>query len=154
MKVFIQNEAGSFMKHYHNEKTLELLGATQVSRAYPFPYGFVLGTAADDGLSVDCFLLTKRHLKPGQIVECGPVGLMEQFEDGKEDHNVLAVLRDEAYPICDQTKITLTDFVIHVFDHVPGKSITVGEFRDRQAAEEFILRHRDAISEGETPPVL
>jgi inorganic pyrophosphatase len=54
MKVFIQNEAGSFIKHAHDEKTLEPRGATRVSRAYPFPYGFILGTTADDGLNVDC----------------------------------------------------------------------------------------------------
>ncbi len=145
MKIFIQNEAGSFVKHYHNEKTLELLGATQVTCAYPFPYGFVLGTTADDGLSVDCFVLTRKHLKTGQILECAPIGLMEQFEDGKEDHNVLAVLQEDVFDISEETKRTLIDFVTHVFDHVPGKSIEVGEFRNLYAAEEFILRHRDAI---------
>ncbi len=99
MKVFIQNEAGSFVKNYHDEKTLEYKRAARVSRAYPFPYGFILNTTADDGLNVDCFVLTRTALRTGQIVECDPVGLMEQMEDGKEDHNVLAVIRGEDKPL-------------------------------------------------------
>ena len=152
MKVFIQNEAGSFIKHSHNEKTLELLGTAQVSRAYPFPYGFVLDTTAEDGLNVDSFLLTRTHFKTGQIVKCHPFGLMEQFEDGKEDHNVLAVLPGETPLFNDDTKHALTQFVAHVFDHIPSKSIAVGEFRDRQAAEAFIDGHRDSIAAERTRP--
>ena len=49
VQVFIQNEAGSNQKHHHNEKTLEWKRVAKVSRAYPFPYGFIVGTSADDG---------------------------------------------------------------------------------------------------------
>jgi inorganic pyrophosphatase len=78
MKVFIQNEADSFVKNFHDEKTLGFMGAARVSRAYPLPYGFILNTTGDDGLNVDCFVLTKSSLRTGQIVECaseqgGPV---------------------------------------------------------------------------------
>src|SRR5216684_1226391 len=95
MKVFIENEAGSLVKHEHNEKTFELLRTSQVSRPFPRPYGFVLNTTAEDGDNVDCFVLTKEHLYTGDIVVCEPVGLMEQIEDGEVDHKVLAVLPGE-----------------------------------------------------------
>jgi hypothetical protein len=50
MKVFIQNEAGSNIKHYHDEKRLVATGKTMVvSRSYPFPYGFIVDTNAEDG---------------------------------------------------------------------------------------------------------
>jgi len=144
VKVFIQNEAGSRTKHSHNEKTLEPLGAQEVSRRYPFPYGFVLGTTAGDGLNVDCFVLTSTGLRTGQIVECTPIGLMEQFEDGKTDHNVLAVLSGETREVDAATQATLTEFVSHVFDHVPRKSIAVGRFLDAQAASDQVARHHDS----------
>ena len=121
MKVFIQNEAGSLVKHSHDEKTLELKNTTLVSRAYPFPYGFVLHTTAADGLNVDCFVLTKSCLCTGQIVECDPIGLMEQIEDGKEDHNVLAVIRGEEAVLDEVTRVALVAFVSHVFDHIARK---------------------------------
>jgi inorganic pyrophosphatase len=92
VKVFIQNEAGSFVKHVHNEKTLDLRGKSKLSRPYPFPYGFILHTSADDCLNVDCYVLTGQPLRTGQIVECEPIALMDQIEDGQEDHNVPAVI--------------------------------------------------------------
>jgi len=146
MKVFIQNEAGSFVKHFHDEKTLELKRAALVSRAYPLPYGFVLHTTAADGLNVDCFVLTKSRLRTGQVVECDPIGLMEQIEDGKEDHNVLAVIRGEEEFLDEATKLTLVDFVSHVFDHVAGKSIRAGQFLGREAAVACLSEHADLAS--------
>ncbi len=143
MKVFIQNEAGSFDKNFHDEKTLTFTGTARVSRAYPLPYGFILNTTGDDGLNVDCFVLTKTFLHTGQIVECDPVGLMEQIEDGKEDHNVLAVLRDEEERLDGKTRQELVEFVSHVFDHVAGKTVLAGNFRGRESAIDYIRQHED-----------
>lgn len=146
MKVFVQNEAGSFVKHFHNEKTLELTGTARVSRAYPLPYGFIFDTTADDGLNVDCFVLTKTPLSAGQIVECDAVSLMEQIEDGKEDHNVLAVIRGEEECLDGRTKQMLIEFVSHVFDHIAGKTVRVGEFRDREAALNYVVQRKDSTT--------
>jgi inorganic pyrophosphatase len=148
MKVFIQNEAGSFIKHSHDEKTLTPKGTMRVSRAYPWPYGFVLDTTARDGLNVDCFVLTARALTTGQIVECEPIALMEQIEDGQEDHNLLAVLPDEEVIVDDRTKQSLTEFVSHVFDHVARKEMRIGRFLGRDAALAHISRHRDPGERG------
>jgi inorganic pyrophosphatase len=140
LKVFIENEAGSYVKHLHNEKTLELKGTTQVSRPYPLPYGFVLDTSAEDGDNVDCFVLTNRRLHTGDVVECEPVGLMEQIEDDEIDHKVLAVLAGEERIVDRETRQTLIGFANHVFDHVPGKKMQVGKFRDREAAIDFLTQ--------------
>ena len=129
MKVFIQNEAGSFAKNIYDEETLTFTGTARVSRAYPLPYGFILNTTGDDGLNVDCFVLTKTSLHTGKIVECDAVGLMEQIEDGKEDHKVLAVIRGEEERLDNKTKQELIEFVSHVFDHVAGKTVLAGNFR-------------------------
>lgn len=143
MKVFIQNEAGSFVKHSHDEKTLILKGAARVSRAYPFPYGFILDTTAEDGDNVDCFVLTQEKLRTGQIVECEPIALMEQIEDGEIDHNVLAALHAEDIDLNSEIELSLIEFVSHVFDHLPGKKIQVGEFRGGDAALQHISKYQD-----------
>lgn len=142
MQVFIENEAGSFIKHHHNEKTLELLRTSKVSRAYPFPYGFVLNTTAADGDNLDCFVLTSKALHTGHIVECEPVGLMEQIEDGDEDHKILAVVPGEDAQTDEGVNTMLTDFVTHVFDHIPGKVIKVGAFHGREAALRYLAEHQ------------
>jgi inorganic pyrophosphatase len=143
LKVFIQNEAGSSRKHYHDEKTLELKRVVDVSRPYPFPYGFILETTADDGWNVDCYVITEQRLTTGQIVECEPVGLMQQFEDGAEDHNVLAVLPGERATIDARIEDTLSAFSRNVFAHIPGKQMLVGPFLGPREAEAHVIAHRD-----------
>lgn len=102
IKVFVQNEAGSNLKNHHDEKTLTFEFSEHVSRPYPFPYGFLIGTTAQDGCNLDCYVVTGRQIRTGTIVECEPIGLMEQFEDGIEDHNVLAV------PVGESAEVTET----------------------------------------------
>lgn len=144
IRVFIQNAAGSNRKNIHNEKTLEYRETRIVSRPYPYPYGFILGTNAGDGCNLDVFVITRRTLKTGQILNCEAMALMEQFEDGVEDHNVLARFVDEGIEVTEEIRAVLTDFVLNVFRHVPGNQISVGRFLGSQDAEEHVIAHLEA----------
>lgn len=153
MKVFIENEAGSDQKNLYNEKTLEYKKTVVVSRKYPYPYGFFLDTTSGDGDNLDAFIITDQPLKSGQIVECEPVGLMEQMEkswdeskgDVEEiDHNVLAVLLGaNQNVVSDEVKVRLTDFVLHVFDHIRPNKNQVGNFLNKQEALKYIESCKD-----------
>ena len=99
-----------------------------------FPYGFVLDTKAPDGGNLDCFVITERTLKTSDIVECEAMGFMEQIEDGKEDHNILASPTGEDVVLDERRKAVLIDFVRHVFDHIEGKQIRAGRFLGHQEA--------------------
>jgi len=134
MKVLIENEAGSKVKHLYDEMTFKLMSTRKVQRAYPFPYGFVIGTRSGDGMCLDCFLLTREAIPSGEIVEAEPIGMFEQIEDGKEDHNVLAVRAGEAFDVTPDVQDTLRGFVMNVFADVPGKSMTVGRFLGKDDA--------------------
>ena len=96
LRVFVENEAGSNIKHHYNEETFEVLRTEQVGARYPYPYGFVPGTLAPDGDCADCFVLTEQAIPTGEFVDCEPVALLEQTEGGDTDHNVLAVMAGEA----------------------------------------------------------
>ena len=141
--VFIQNEAGSDRKNYHNEKTLEWQRVATVSHPYPFPYGFILGTSAADGCNVDCFVLTDVPLRTGQVVDCEVVGLMEQLEDGQPDHNVLARLPGSPSVVDASVRARLSDFVSTVFSHIPGKNVAVGRFLGSAEASSHIVERSD-----------
>ena len=141
IRVFVPNEAGSNRKNYHDEKTLEYRHSQVVSNAYPFPYGFILGTDGSDGCNVDCFVITSRRLRTGQIVDCEPIALMEQFEDGVDDHNVLARLLDEAVVLTEQLKQDLASHVLACFGHVDGKRMSVGRFLGAGDAYAHIASH-------------
>ena len=75
IKVLIQIEADSCERNLSNEKTLEYKGQHHMSRPFPYPYGFIIGTSAADGDCVDCYIITNDRLKAGIIVECDPVGI-------------------------------------------------------------------------------
>jgi|ERR1700704_1911177 len=144
MKVFIENEAGSRVKHEHDEKALRLKGTTMVSRAFPWPYGFILDTTGEDGDNVDCFVLTSKRLLTGEIVDCEPVGLIEQIEDGEIDHKIFAQLKGETAVLDKSAQDTFKNFASHVFEHVPGKTMKVGSCFGAETAIDYIAGHADA----------
>ena len=92
IKVFIQSESGSCERNLYDEKELTYRETRQLPRPYPYPYGFIPETVASDGGCVDCYVITRLSLKAGAIVECEPVGILEQDEDGEIDHKILAIL--------------------------------------------------------------
>ncbi len=137
MRVFIENEAGSRRKNTYDEASLAFLKAEDVSAAYPFPYGFVLGTRAGDGDAADCFVLTRRRLVAGTSIDCAPAGLLEQVEDGETDHKLLALLPGETFALAE-AEPALRAFVASVFAHVPGKTMTIGRLLGAAAAEAYL----------------
>ncbi|MBZ5666809.1 MAG: hypothetical protein LAO30_19665, partial [Acidobacteriia bacterium] len=72
---------------------------------------------------------------------CEVLALMEQFEDGVDDHNVLAKLPDETVDLTNEVQGVLTDFVLNVFRHIDGKQIAVGRFWGVKDAEAHVMAH-------------
>ncbi|OGG45087.1 MAG: hypothetical protein A3F84_03060 [Candidatus Handelsmanbacteria bacterium RIFCSPLOWO2_12_FULL_64_10] len=140
IKVFIQDEAGSYDRNLHNEKTLEYKSTFRISRPYPYPYGFIIGTSAEDKDNVDCYVITNERLKTGTIVECEPIGLLEQVEDGEVDHKILAVIPGEDSELGEGLLEVFRDFISHVL----GKRASVGRLLPREAALRHIQAFRDA----------
>jgi len=150
IKVFVENEGHSNRKNTFNEKTLQYIKTATVTGEYPYPYGFILNTTGGDGDNVDCFVVTEKPIKSGQLVECEPIGLMEQTESSwerpgeqEEDHTVLATLIGETALIDEAFKASMRHFVLHIFDHIPGKKTTVGDFLAKEAAIRYIDKCKD-----------
>jgi inorganic pyrophosphatase len=148
MRVFIENEAGSRHKNTYDERTLRHVGTVEVSAAYPFPYGFVIGTVSGDGDAVDCFVVTARRLSSGETLECEPVALLEQIEDGAIDHKLLAVPVGEPATVDDATLAALRGFAANVFAHVAGKRMKTGRLLGREAAEAYLREGRESFAAG------
>ncbi len=142
--VFIENPAGVALKHHFDERCGALRGVSNVSRPYPYPYGFVLDAPAADGDHLDCFVLTRRPLTPGALIECELLGLMEQWEDELIDHNLIARPIGEPSQLTQAVQTALVDFVSHVFAHMPGKRVRPGRFLDAHQA----LCHLVALKRG------
>ena len=142
MKVLIENEAGSLTKHFYDEVSFKLLKTKTVLRAYPFPYGFIIGTRSGDGMCLDCFLLTRDVIESGEVLDAEPIGMFEQIEDGEEDPKILAVRPGEHFELTPAVEHTFRDFVLNVFADVPGKRMSVGRFLGKEAALRLIEASR------------
>lgn len=138
MRVFVENAAGSMIKNSYDEQSLTLLRSDPVSSPYPFAYGFVLDTLSGDGDCLDCFVITEKPLQSGTIVDCNPLHLLEQIEDGEIDHKILAVVdhREKNLPADAVGKIRT--FIGQVFSHIPGKDMQLGRLLDAAAAQRYI----------------
>src|SRR5262245_42793795 len=139
IEVFIKNKWGRNGKNYKKEKPWDTRQRNLSRRLIPYPTAsiFVRTRATAVKLTVLVFEM-------GQRVECEVLALMEQFEDGVDDHNILARLPDEPVEITDEVQSVLTDFVLNVFRHVDGKRISVGRFREAKDAEAHIRDHWEA----------
>jgi inorganic pyrophosphatase len=144
IEVFIEVEAGSCDRQLYDEKNFEYKGTRQVSQPYPYPYGFIIGTTTADGGSVDCYILTNDRLKPGTIVACEPIGLLEMIEDGEIDHKVLATIPGQNVKIDHGLHNMLRTFIYNIFAQVPKACVEVGRILPKQAAIDHIWAFRDA----------
>jgi len=134
IKVMIQVAAGSCDKNFYDERTLEYKESRQVSRPYPYPYGFILGTNAADGDCVDCYLITRDDVAPGDIVACQPFGLLLQDEAGEVDHKVLASIPGQDVASGEELLCELEEFIIAIFARYPQVRVRVGPILPREAA--------------------
>lgn len=138
LRVFIENEAGSSIKHTFDEQTLKLLKTADVSAPYPFAYGFAVGTLGGDGDALDCFVVTDTPLRSGEQVDCIPVHLLEQVEDGEVDHKILCRLANEPGDIPTDAVAAIRTFVMAVFAHVPGKQMELGDLLGAEDARDHV----------------
>jgi inorganic pyrophosphatase len=138
IRVLIEAEAGSREKHIFDEDTLVQRGVRRISRAYPYPYGFIVGTKTGREEAVDCYILTADPLKTGTMVECEPVGLLEQLEDGEVDHKVLAILPGQNAELNQELEHELRVFIEAVFRDFPETRVQVGRILSKEAALEYI----------------
>jgi len=153
IKVLIQVEAGSCDKKFYNERTLEYLETRRGSRPYPYHYGFIIGTSAADGDCVDCYLITTDLLQSGTIVECEPVGLLEQDEDGEADHKVLATIPGQDVELGQALLQELQDFIYVIFAKYPDMRVRVGPILPREAALDYLWSNSRASPQDTREPL-
>ena len=140
MQVLIQVAADSCDRSVYNERTLEYIETRHGSLPYPYPYGFIVGTSAADGDCLDCYLITRDKVTAGSIVECEPVGLLLQDEDGEIDHKVLAAISGQDVALGQELLQELQEFIYAIFAEYPEMRVRVGPILPREAALHHIQK--------------
>ncbi|NJM45926.1 MAG: inorganic diphosphatase [Alkalinema sp. RU_4_3] len=93
LNVLIEIPAGSKNK-YEFDKDMNAFALDRVLYAsvmYPFDYGFIPNTLADDGDPLDGLVIMDQPTFPGCVIAARPIGMMEMIDGGDRDEKILCV---------------------------------------------------------------
>jgi len=150
VNVFVEIPQGSAVKYELDKETgfmtVDRFGYTAM--AYPFNYGFILSTHAEDGDPVDVLVISTYRVDPGCVIPVRPIGLLEMEDEAGIDTKILAVPTKKVDPfyanINDITDLdeTTKAKIKHYFDHYkelePGKWVKTKDFLGKEKAYESI----------------
>ena len=93
IKVLIEI-SGCNKNKYEFDKDLNAFALDRVlvsSVQYPYDYGFVPNTLADDGDPLDGMVLMDEPTFPGCVIAARPIGMLEMIDGGDRDEKILCV---------------------------------------------------------------
>ncbi len=93
VNVLIEIPAGSKNK-YEFDKDLNAFALDRVLYAsvhYPYDYGFIPNTLADDGDPLDGMVIMDQPTFPGCVIAARPIGMLGMIDGGDSDEKILCV---------------------------------------------------------------
>jgi inorganic pyrophosphatase len=146
VNVFIEIPAGSSIKYELDKES----GVIFVDRflytafSYPFNYGFVPGTLAEDGDPVDVLVLCDKEIAPGVVIPSTPIGMLEMEDEEGIDTKIVAVPTVKIDPLYGTWKDIsdipqpIKDKMKHFFEHYkelePGKWVKIKDWKGKSDA--------------------
>lgn len=132
---------------YEFEKESGLLFVDRILHTamnYPFNYGFVPHTLAEDGDPVDVMVLGEYPFAPGVVVSVRVIGVIHMKDEKGEDPKILAVPEEKIDPITGTYKDiedvpeALKRKIVHFFEQMkalePGKWVKMKEWGKKENA--------------------
>jgi inorganic pyrophosphatase len=117
INVLIEIAGGSKNK-YEFDKDLQAFALDRVlysSVKYPYDYGFIPNTLADDGDPLDGMVIMDEPTFPGCIIPARPIGFLQMIDGGDRDEKILCV--PDKDPRYAQVK-SLRDIAPHRLDEI------------------------------------
>ena len=150
INVIIEIPQGSSVKYELDKKS----GAMFVDRfihtamVYPFNYGFIPQTKADDGDPMDVMLISAQAVIPGAVVPSRPIGMLEMEDESGIDTKILAVPAQRVDPwyakvkdaadLDDATRENIKHFFSHYKELEPNKWVKIKSILGKDAAVKAI----------------
>lgn len=149
-KVIIEIPYGSQNKYELDPKT----GALMLDRVlysaefYPFNYGFVPSTKAEDGDALDVAVFLTNPVPPLTVVECRAIGILKKVDSGDQDNCVLAVptadprFKDihEIQDLPSHVLQEMQDFFAN-YKRLQSKKVDIEGFENSQSAREELKKY-------------
>lgn len=122
---------------------------------FPFNYGFIPNTLAEDGDPSDVLVLSDHTITPGAVISARPIGMLEMEDESGVDAKILAVPTGKIDPLygvytnIDELPKALTAKIKNFFENYkalePGKWVKVKEWRSKEVALEEIKKAMQAV---------
>lgn len=154
--VIIEISQGSHDKYEYDEE-LDVVKLDRVlfsSMRYPYNYGFIPETRADDGDHTDVVLFSTNPIFPGAVVEARAIGFMNMEDDGEIDNKIIAVPTEDPRfnsvksfdDLSEHSPKEIRNF-FETYKLLENKTVKVGEFEGADKAREYIEQTRKVFEE-------
>ncbi len=146
LNVFIEIPKGSNVKYELDKET----GFVFVDRilytamAFPFNYGFVPSTLAEDGDPIDVMVLSDVSVAPGTVIPSVVIGLLEMEDEAGIDTKIIAVPTKKIDPLFGEYQDVadipeaIKNKIRHFYENYkslePGKWVKLKEWKGKQEA--------------------
>jgi inorganic pyrophosphatase len=122
---------------------------------YPADYGFVEGTAAEDGDHLDVLIFTYEPTFPGCLVEVKPIGVLDMRDEKGRDQKVLAVpIGDPRFAEVRELEHVPPHFLkevehfFSVYKNLEGKPVEIYGWESSESAWRMIDDARSRLAEN------
>jgi inorganic pyrophosphatase len=150
--VIIEIPRHSQNKYELNPKTgaLHLDRVLYSSEFYPFDYGFIPNTLAEDGDALDVAVLLTNPVPPCTVVKCRAIGIIKKIDGGDVDNCIIAVCVDDPRwsdvkdisQIPQHKVLEMTDFFAN-YKRLQKKVCEIVGVEDAQSANSEVQKHLD-----------
>ncbi|RMA92563.1 inorganic diphosphatase [Hydrogenothermus marinus] len=150
--VVVEIPQGSSIKYEVDKES----GAVFVDRFlftamyYPFNYGFIPNTLAEDGDPTDVLVISSQPVTPGSVIRSRPIGMLEMEDEEGIDTKIIAVPVSKLDPSFDNINEVsdlpeaILNKIKHFFEHYKelekGKWVKVRDFKSSKIAKEDIKK--------------
>lgn len=152
VNVLVEIPQGSSVK-YELDKESGLIMVDRfnfTAMFYPFNYGFIPQTKAEDGDPVDVLVISTYSVAPGTVIPARPIGMLEMEDEAGIDTKIIAVPTQKVDPfftkieditdLDEMTKKKIQHFFNHYKELEPGKWVKTKSFLSKEKAEEAIKK--------------
>jgi inorganic pyrophosphatase len=164
VNLVVEIPAGSRNKYEYNADAgvMALDRVLHSSVRYPFDYGFVPNTLAEDGSPLDAMVIMEEPTFPGCLIQARPIGILDMVDSGAHDGKLLCIpeagFRHRKIRSIRQIAANQLEDVAEFFrtyKNLEGRVITILGWLDADAVDGVLQRCIDAASRvaaGENPP--
>ena len=113
---------------------------------YPFDYGFVPNTLAEDGAPLDALVIMQEPTFAGCLIKARPIGVLDMHDSGAYDGKLLCV------PVADPRQKGITSIrqiapnqledvaeFFRTYKSLEGRVVVIDGWRDFDAVDELLL---------------